>query len=160
MGHGRDSWVFYVVHHFDWRWPFKIRLHAPNEWNWASSLHIRCNFKRSWALVVNKDVFSLDEVGGVSLDIEPTSNKSSSWSSTIFPGDQIEVCLTTNSELWTANEHITKYAWHSKWRVLYAIEFSEQIVIKHVLIDIPYCVRICFFHLNVVLVADVTWSGP
>ena len=110
---------------FDWRRPFQIWLHAPDQRNWTSDLYVWSNFHRSLIKMLHKYMFSLHIVSCISLGVQASRNESPTWSSAILSRDKTKVCLASNFKLRWAYIDISPYARNSKRCILYARKFTE-----------------------------------
>ncbi len=92
---------------FDRRTPFHCRFLAPESRYRSSCLNIACYFHTLARFVLSEYVFSFNEIGNISLSVDASYNKSSTWSSAIFLGNQSKIKFLVSINLNCLNVEIT-----------------------------------------------------
>ena len=88
-----------VLLDLNWRRPFEIWLHAPNERNRSSYLDIACNI-HVILFKLHKNVFCFSKICSISLSVKTSANKSSSWSPAVLSGYKIEISFGASLKRW------------------------------------------------------------
>lgn len=142
-------WILKVLLYLNWRAPFKIGFHAPNQRNRSSNLHIACNIHMTF-FKVHKHMFCFSEVGRISICVQSSADESPSRSPAVFSREQVKICLCSSFEGWWTQIDITQDTWNLERRVFDALELPKELIVISIVRNVVHTVRIHLPH-NVVL---------
>ena len=111
---GGEQRRFFVLLYYDGGRPLQVGLHTPHQGDGAADLHEACHGHLSTLFVVDENVLSLNEIGGVAIRVKTPGDEASAGSSAVLSRNEGEVRLGAALERRRAQKDIPKNARHTE----------------------------------------------